>query len=488
MRWPIRNQIMIPLVAVAVISLTAVGVLNAVLAEQRTRAQIERQLREVVGVLTTSTFPLTNKVLQQMRGLSSAEFVLVDRAGDVTASSLLEKVRLPDERVTSRIEDVQLGSSADVGRRWYFHTPVELTSNSEIGRNGVLHVLFPQDEYRRAWRQAFVPAFIVGVATSLVLAVVAWALATRMGRAIARLRTEVARIARGDFRTLPLPAVDDEIRDLSAAVNRTAEMLADYEQQVRRSEQMKTLSVLGASLAHQLRNAVTGCRMALDLHATDCPASDRGECLDVARRQLTLMESQLQRFLRIGKRPTELVLHDFELGSLVEELLPLVRPAAQHANVALECRIASQPLTVCGDEEALSQVILNMLLNAVEAAQQHSVSQQQPGRVAIEASARNAAAVEIIISDSGAGPNEAVAATLFEPFVTSKKEGAGLGLAMAKEVVEAHGGTIHWNRENGMTRFRVELPLSFNPESTARDGSAVAVGSGLNERNDKIGA
>lgn len=261
-------------------------------------------------------------------------------------------------------------------------------------------------------------------------------------------------------------------------------MLDDYEQQVRRSEQMKTLSVLGASLAHQLRNAVTGCRLALELHAADCHTHGSGECLEVATRQLKLMESQLQRFLRIGKRPAELAKRDIDLGDMVEELLPLVRPAAQHTGVALDCRISSQTLTVNGDEEALSQVLLNMLLNAIEAAQQHSALRQQPSRVSIDVGPAKDAVAEIVISDSGAGPDETMAATLFEPFVTSKKEGAGLGLAMAKEVVEAHGGTIDWNRENGMTRFRVELPLSFNHEPAARVGSTVAVGSGLNERNE----
>ena len=91
------------------------------------------------------------------------------------------------------------------------------------------------------------------------------------------------------------------------AVNRTAEMLNEYEAQVRRSEQMRTLTVLGASIAHQLRNAVTGCRMALDLHAAECQSADDSECLDVAKRQLRLMESQLQRFLRVGKAPEQLV-------------------------------------------------------------------------------------------------------------------------------------------------------------------------------------
>jgi len=462
MRWPIRNQIMFPLLAVAIVSLTAVGVINAVLAERRTCAHVEQQLRRVIGVLSTSSFPLTNSVLQQMRDLSNAEFVLTDSSGNVVASTVQEPGPLPHHNVTTRVQDVQLGTSDEVGGRWYFHTLVQLPLGAAAGRTGVLHVLFPQDEYRKAWRQAFMPSFFVGIVTSLLLATVAYALSNRMGRAIARLREEVVRIARGDFRKVDLPAIDDEIRDLSAAVNRTAGMLAEYEQQVRRSEQMRTLNILGASIAHQLRNAVTGCRMALDLHAVDCATDKDDECLEVARRQLKLMESQLQRFLRVGKRPGELVVRELDLGELVEELLPLVRPAAQHAGVVLDCSVPSEYVSINGDEEGLTQVVLNLLLNAIEAAQQSGIHRSTQSRVCVEIGGAANETAELTISDSGAGLAETVAASLFEPFVTSKTEGAGLGLAVAKEIVVAHGGSIEWNRENGMTRFRVTIPLAKN--------------------------
>jgi signal transduction histidine kinase len=462
MRWPIRNQILLPLLAVGIVSLTAVGAINTVLTEQRTREHVEQQLRQVIGVLTTSSFPLTNTVLRQMRELSSAEYVLTGADGSTTATTLADAEPLPEKGAVTRIQDVQLGPSLSLGGRWYFHTPVKLPIGSEIGRSGILHVLFPQDEYRKAWRQAFVPSFAVGAVASLLVAAVACSLANRMGRTIGRLRKEVLRIARGDFRQVPLPTIDDETRDLSVAVNRTAEMLNEYEKQVRRSEQMRTLTILGASIAHQLRNAATGCRMALDLHADECGASGRRECLDVARQQLQLMESQLQRFLRIGKRPTELASSDVDLGELIEELLPLVRPAAQHAGVALDCRVASGRLIVRGDEEALSQVVLNLLLNAVQAAQQQGLQNRGQPRVCVEMSAAADDRGEITVSDSGAGPADAVAGSLFEPFVTDKAEGAGLGLSVAKDIVTAHGGSIEWNRENGMTRFRVGLPLIKN--------------------------
>jgi len=462
MRWPIRNQIMFPLLGVAMASLVAVGAISAILSERRTGEHVEQQLRQVVGVLSTSTFPLTDSVLRQMRDLSSAEFVLTDSGGATIASTLPHVGTMPDQPPVLRLKDVSLGPSALLSGRWYFHTPVQLPLGGEPGRTGVLHVLFPQDEYRRAWRQAFVPPLVVGLATLVAVGAVASAVAGRMGRSTARLSDEVIRIARGDFRPVELPALDDEIRDLSAAVNRTAEMLAEYEKQVRHSEQMRTLTILGASIAHQLRNAATGCRMALDLHASECRALDSRECLDVARGQLRLMESQLQRFLRVGRQPAEAVRGDVDLRHVVEDLLPLVRPAAEHAGVTLDCRIATGGISVRGDEEALSQVVLNLLLNAVQAAQQNGIQRHEPRRVSVEVGTTAQREAEIVISDSGAGPAGSVADSLFEPFVTDKAAMPGLGLAVAKEVVTDHGGTIGWHRENGMTRFRVGLPLQVN--------------------------
>jgi nitrogen-specific signal transduction histidine kinase len=68
--------------------------------------------------------------------------------------------------------------------------------------------------------------------------------------------------------------------------------------------------------------------------------------------------------------------------------------------------------------------------------------------------------VFVEVTDSGPGPSPDVAAKLFEPFVTGKPEGVGLGLAVARQVAEAHGGTITWRRENDRTVFRIVLPLA----------------------------
>src|SRR3954462_8380724 len=96
MRWPIRNQIMFPLLAAAVVSLTAVGVINAVLAERRTCAHVAQQLRQVIGVLTTSSVPLTKSVRRQMRELADAECALVEASGQTGESTLDSQAELPE--------------------------------------------------------------------------------------------------------------------------------------------------------------------------------------------------------------------------------------------------------------------------------------------------------------------------------------------------------------------------------------------------------
>ena len=449
---------MLPLLAVAVTSLGAVGALNAWFAEHQTRDQIERQLRGVVAVLRTSNFPLTDAVLRQMRDLSSADFLLADDQGEILATSLSDRPAMLPAGEGSRDSDgVKLGPTVEVSGASYFHTQTRLPAR--LGDEGAqqLHVLFPVSEYRRTWREAFVPPLVVGVVAVGAVAIVARLIAGRLSRATARLESDVLRIARGDFTPAELPTTDDEIRDLSMAVNRTAEMLADYELQVRRTEQMRTVALLGAGLAHEMRNAATGCRMALDLHAEECQARHDGESLLVAKRQLRLMESQLQRFLRAGKPHDEAVKRLVSFTEVVEDSLSLVRPSARHARVQLEWHPPEVDAIVLAGREALGQVVLNLLINAIEAVQQTEVDARRLVDVTLQAVAGQAT---FVVADSGPGPEESLRPGIFEPFISSKAEGVGLGLAVAREVVTAHQGTIDWTRMNETTKFQVTIPLA----------------------------
>jgi len=474
MRWPLRYQIMLPMAALMLLSVVVVGGLGAWLAARASKARIESQIAGVTQILAESNFPLTDAVLRQMKALSSADMILVDNGGKVISSSG------PAERFAAVVSaapmpndpQFSLGDRLWVRNQGYFHSIMPISNRRATGDTATLHILYPEEEYRRAWQRAVYPSLGFVVLALPVVMLLAAATAARISRRMSRLQGQVDRIAEGDFQQLALADRDDEIRALGQAVNRMAAMLTRYEDDIRRTERMRTLAQLGGGIAHQLRNSATGCGMALDLHAQECPSGEASETLDVARRQLRLMEEYIQRFLQLGKPADEQADAVVDLAALVDDLLPLVEPAARHAGVDLRWNRAPGQCTISGHASALGQLIINLLLNAIEAATQGAVQSSVPGRVVVEVAARPPDAVSLTVSDSGPGPANNIREQLFEPFVSEKPDGVGLGLSVARDVAEQHAGRIYWRRCNGMTQFTVEIPASRCREpSSTLDGA-----------------
>jgi signal transduction histidine kinase len=116
---------------------------------------------------------------------------------------------------------------------------------------------------------------------------------------------------------------------------------------------------------------------------------------------------------------------------------------------------------VSGDPESLREVTLNLLLNGMEAAGTGSGSE---ALVVLQVEASEDGA-EIRVGDSGPGPDAETSQRMFDPFVSEKPEGTGLGLYLSQQIVEAHGGSIRWQREDGLTEFVVWLPDTAQPQS-----------------------
>mgnify|MGYP002078876954 CR=1 FL=1 len=456
MRWPLRYQIMVPMAAVMVSAVLAVEGIGTLLAVGDARSRVDGQIREVAQIATAANFPLTTPVLRQMRALSGAQLVVVDGSGTVLAvSDVVDDVAKLSSTVTPHADSVIAESDrVTLGERSFFHVVAALPDQ---GTNGArLHILYPVDDYRQAWRREVVPPLTFVAAALPVVLLLAYATSSRIAGRVGRLREQVDRIAQGEFQQFASPEGDDEIRALADDVNRMARMLADYEQEVRRTERMRTLALLGGGIAHQLRNSATGCAMAVDLHAEECPLGDASESLAVAKRQLRLMEEFIQRFLHLGKPEETVERRDVDLRALVEGLLPLVQPAARHAGVEVQLQL-DEGCSVNGIADRLSQAVLNLLLNAIEAATQGSASAGLR-RVCVRLEQTSADRVILGVSDSGPGPAVDVRERLFEPFVTEKPDGVGLGLSVVRGIVEQHGGQISWQRSGNITNFTMELP------------------------------
>ena len=153
------------------------------------------------------------------------------------------------------------------------------------------------------------------------------------------------------------------------------------------------------------------------------------------------------------------------IGELVNDVLKLLASEAALRKIAVQVKIAPDIKRVVGDRVQLQQCILNLLINAFDAVRD---ARSQERGVAITVAPEKAGWVRISVSDNGSGVAPSVATRLFEPFVTTKREGMGLGLRLTRSIVEHHGGRI-WaapNPDRGTT-FAFTLPFARGRQSGA---------------------
>ena len=222
-------------------------------------------------------------------------------------------------------------------------------------------------------------------------------------------------LAEGNYSPALLPPQDDELRDLAVSLNDLAQQLAGFERKLQETERLRILGQFSGGLAHQLRNAASGAKLAVQLQIRDADP----ENLDVALRQLERMETLLRQFLSLGK-PDSARREPLDLAEVTSQSVSLIQPTARHAGIQLEWR-ASEKIPFLGDPISLGHLFGNLLGNALDAA-------GPGGRVEVRLNS-DSDSVAVEVWDSGPGPTSKMAQTLFEPFVTGKEQGIWTGKA-----------------------------------------------------------
>jgi signal transduction histidine kinase len=456
MRWRIRYQLLAPLLTL-LLGVAGVSTWTAIDSARRAWQQIDNRFRSIAHTLAESSFPLGEPILEQLKGLSEAEYLLLTPARRRVATFAAADVQLPpDDVIVNDWQDLRLGPSTTLAGETYFCSGLRLHRPPDRA-GAVLYILYPEARWRDVLWAAIWPSLLLGGSIGLASLALALSLGQGLSRRLEELGRRTRLIAAGNFTPLPLFARNDELRDLGRSINEMAQQLAQLQETVQKTERLRLLGQVSGGLAHQLRNSVTGARLAVQLHARECDGHADPEPLEVALRQLALLEVGLKRFLDLG-RTGQVRRQPCSLAALLDETVALLRPQCRHAGIELRWPGAGEVAVAGGDRLSadpgrLGQLFLNVLGNAVEAA--------GPGgtvEVDLQIADGNRAVVEIW--DTGPGPSPEVAERLFEPFVTGKSEGVGLGLAVARQVTEEQGGRIDWRRESGRTCFRIELPLS----------------------------
>jgi signal transduction histidine kinase len=227
-------------------------------------------------------------------------------------------------------------------------------------------------------------------------------------------------------------------------------------------DQYLEVTQLAGALAHEIKNPLSVIRMNMDLVAEDLVAEEVGQTgdqgtrrllqkVDVVRSQCHRLQTLLDdflKFVRINKL-------DLKAGSLNEQLqrvLDFIAPKAREQGIEVNEYLDADLPTILIDAPRLYAALLNLVLNAVQAI--------PDGGTLVVRTRLTPAGVAADLIDDGCGMGQDTALHMFEPFYTTKEDGSGLGLPIARRIIEAHGGRIAVQSEVGQgTQFTLEFPM-----------------------------
>jgi signal transduction histidine kinase len=217
------------------------------------------------------------------------------------------------------------------------------------------------------------------------------------------------------------------------------------------AEKLAALGEAAARIAHEIRNPLTAARSLVQQAAN---ADGVADLAGPAVEELDRIGRLVADLLAFARRDEVQTRAPVDLASVCRNAVVQVAPLAKQAGVDIATDVA--PVIVAGDQTRLVQVVANLCRNAIEALAEHT----PPRRVVVDCAAETGAAT-ITVRDNGPGIPRAELARIFEPFSTSKSAGTGLGLPIARRIVEAHGGRLAVESVPGATTvFRVDLPLA----------------------------
>jgi two-component system NtrC family sensor kinase len=300
----------------------------------------------------------------------------------------------------------------------------------------------------------------------------------RVARPLQRLEEDMAAVASGQLTRLELVSPDREIASLTQAFNQVMQELELRQQQLLRAEKLASLGTLLSGVAHELNNPLSNisssCQILLEEGEAGDPAL-RDELLGEIDAQ-TLRARNIVRSLLDFARDRDIRHEVVRLAPLIAETLRFVKGQVP-SRVAVVLDIPAEAKVV-GDRQRLQQVFLNFIRNALEAvddaghvtltARQHAVAQGAPAGPELLAFGRCAHAGEVVdieVRDDGHGIPADVLPRIFDPFFTTKDvgKGSGLGLFIAFEIVEEHGGCVAVESAPGKgTAFHIRLPATLN--------------------------
>ena len=254
-----------------------------------------------------------------------------------------------------------------------------------------------------------------------------------------------------------LEELDLHINRLIGRINQAHEDLRRNRELLERSSKLAAIGKIAPALAHEIRNPLTAIKMLIYAMMQEPDISkDKLHDLEIITHEINRVEGFLQNFLKYA-RPAKPQMQIVSIVPVVQETLQLMQPRFKQSKIRLIENHEQENLRIKADPDMIKQVVMNLVLNAVESMGQDGelrfstlVKEQDP----------DIRIFQIVISDSGPGIPDDILDSLFDPFVKGKDQGIGLGLSISQRIAELHHGWISASNNSGKgATFTVHLPL-----------------------------
>jgi nitrogen fixation/metabolism regulation signal transduction histidine kinase len=313
------------------------------------------------------------------------------------------------------------------------------------------------------WRRGFKLVYVLLAASIWVVSLATLVyLAHRISRPIQQLTAGLTELAAGDLNARVEARRDDEIGRAIQAFNHMADKLQESTERLVYLRQLASWQTLARKMAHEVKNSLTPIRLTVEEMMARYDEADRvfmQQATQIVVDEIETLERRIRAFSEFATEPPVRPA-PVDVNSLLQERMAFLKTA--HPEVVYECRLAGGVPTVVADQDLIKGILTNLLENAAEAA-------GEGGRILGVTSAENGR-VHIEVHDSGPGLSEQARASLFQPTISFKKRGMGLGLSIARKSALLSGGDIVVVKgELGGAGFRVLLPVATNGIQTRSD-------------------
>ncbi|MBY0524679.1 MAG: histidine kinase [Gemmataceae bacterium] len=261
--------------------------------------------------------------------------------------------------------------------------------------------------------------------------------------------------------------LEGALQKMSGQITVVIDRLRQREREVLRAEQLAKVGQLAAGIAHELRNPLMSMKLLVQAAAENSAACLEGQDLVILEEEIIRLERATQTFLDFA-RPPQLLKQSFDPRSLLTQTVALVSGRAGQQDVRIECDLPKAPSPLTADQGQVRQVLLNLLINALDALPQGGVVRL---RLTRDGQGNSTFRVE----DDGPGLPAELGPRIFEPFISTKTTGLGLGLSICRRIAEAHGGELTAvDRPGGGAIFTFRLPSPAGPAVESRRSRCAA--------------